>query len=262
MSITESDKPKIEPAKSGRSKCRECQEKIQKDILRVGIPYPFTTPKGEVITSYRYYHLECTPSYSIPDVISALKEKPLEDDDQQNEILEQLKQKFEKSPSKGSRSGPRRSYPFIERSKSSRGKCKQCDMKIEKSELRVAEPTLVELDDDRKFTSNHYFHINCYLQHSDNPEASLTDLIAKSTNTITEEEISTIKDQFSDLLSTDSSLKEVLALISIDPLQITTIQKYAKEKGVNFTLVEKAIERGLMRGTYFKPTPETVQKLT
>jgi hypothetical protein len=261
MSNASSDKPKIESAKSGRSKCRGCQEKIEKGVLRVGIPYPFTTPKGEVITSYRWYHPTCTPPYNIPDVISELEKEPLEDEDQKKKILEHLKQIFEKSPSRDSRREPRRTNPFIEHSKSSRGKCKTCDAKIEKDELRVAEPTLVELDNGRKFSSNRYFHVNCYLQTIDNPETVVDDLITNSSSTISDDDILYIKDLFSDLFSNGSSLEEVLALIKEDPIQLSKLKKLAKEKGIDFSTVEKAIERGLAQGIYFKPTPKSIQKL-
>jgi hypothetical protein len=53
--------PKIERAKSSRSTCRTCKQKISKDIYRVGIPYQFTRPDGEEITSYGSYHPECVP---------------------------------------------------------------------------------------------------------------------------------------------------------------------------------------------------------
>ena len=91
MSKNESEIPKIEYAKSGRAKCRGCQNKIQKEMLRVGISYPYTTPKGEVITSFRYYHMECIPNFNVPDVISALEKKPMEDSDLQNRIIKQFK---------------------------------------------------------------------------------------------------------------------------------------------------------------------------
>jgi hypothetical protein len=196
-------------------------------------------------------------------VILAFEKKPIEGLDEQNKIITQLKKKFERKPEKKDTPSLNHSISFIEHSKSSRGKCKKCDIKIERDELRVAKPTPVELDDGRKFTSNQYFHLDCYVQNSENPRFLLEELIKKSQdkNSIAEDDIDLIKGQFSDLLSGDSSLNELLNLLGTDALPLKKLKQLAKEKGVNFTLVEKAIERGLLQGIYFKPTPDTIQKL-
>ena len=76
MSETKTEPPKIEPAKSGRSTCKGCREKIAKEVIRVGSPYQFASPSGNERTGFSWYHLECTPGYVIPEAINSLKENP------------------------------------------------------------------------------------------------------------------------------------------------------------------------------------------
>ncbi|MHA1444727.1 MAG: PARP-type zinc finger-containing protein, partial [Candidatus Hodarchaeales archaeon] len=122
MSETKTELPKIEPAKSGRSKCKGCQEKIIKDTIRVGSSYQFTSPSGSEFTGYSWYHLRCTPGYIIPEALSFLKENPLEDDDQQKNTLSTLKQMFKDKPKGKSQRQRGVKSPFFEYAKSSRGK--------------------------------------------------------------------------------------------------------------------------------------------
>ena len=46
----------VEPAKSGRAKCRACKEKIAKDALRIGVKV--IDPASDLETM-KWYHLEC-----------------------------------------------------------------------------------------------------------------------------------------------------------------------------------------------------------
>ncbi|MHA2155189.1 MAG: PARP-type zinc finger-containing protein [Candidatus Hodarchaeales archaeon] len=263
MSNDRSDNPKVEFAKSGRSKCRGCQEIITKATPRIGVPSPFTTPKGEVITSYRYYHVGCTPRYIVQDIISFLTKENLEDSDLQKDTLASLNQILKKEPLKETRSEQQTEKSFLEYAKSSRGKCRECEEKIEKDTVRVAEPTLVELDDGRKFTSKKYFHLNCHLTNVNDPKSELTILIEVSLEkkTIQEEQALQIKQKYADLDEKAMGVDEILAGIGSEAINFSVLRSIAKEKGVQFELIEKAIDRGLMRGEYFKPTSDTVQKL-
>ncbi len=264
MSSDRSDNPKVEFAKSGRSKCRGCQEKISKDIPRIGIPSPFTTPKGEVITSYRYYHVKCIPRYAIQDVISFLTKEKLDDSNLQNDTLASLNQMLQTEPSKEIKSEQQIQEPFLEYAKSSRGKCRHCEEKIEKNSLRAAEPALVELDDDRRFVTHKYYHLDCYLNNSNEPKTLINTLIDISLNkqTIDEGQVEEIKGRFSDLYAEGTGVDEILATIGVEAVTFTILRSRAKEQGVKFEQIEKAIDRGLVQGEIFKPTPDTVQKLS
>ena len=51
--------PFLQLSPSSRAKCRKCKKIIEKNDLRVGFPYSFRLPSGEVTQSYRWYHIDC-----------------------------------------------------------------------------------------------------------------------------------------------------------------------------------------------------------
>ena len=263
MSETKTQPSKIEPAKSSRSTCKECRQKIMKDNIRVGNPYQFNSPKGDVLTGYSWFHLECTPSYVIPEVINSLKENPLEDGDQQKEILSTLNRMFKDKPKRESQGQKKDDSPFFERAKSSRGKCRKCEEKIEKGEIRVAEPAMVELEDGRKFSSHKYYHQKCFFDSREDPKSSLNLIIKKSLakKSIDKDDVKEIEEEFADLFQSDSRISDLLTLIGSEPIKTQFLRDKSIEKGIDFKLVEKAIERGMIKGLYFNPTPDMIQKL-
>jgi poly [ADP-ribose] polymerase len=263
MSETKSETPKIEPAKSSRSTCKECRQKIMKDKIRVGNPYQFNSPKGDVLTGFSWFHLECTPGYVIPEVINSLKESPLEDKDQQKEILSTLNRMFKDKPKMEAQEQKKADSPFLERAKSSRGKCRKCEEKIEKGEIRVAEPAMVELENGRKFSSHKYYHQKCFFDNIEDPKSSLTSIIKKSLakKSINEDDEKEIENEFADLFQSDSKISDLLSLIGSEPIKIQLLRDKSHEEGINFKLVEKAIERGMIKGLYFNPIPDMIQKL-
>ena len=264
MAQDRTDDPKIELAKSGRSTCRTCQKKIPKETPRVGIPFPFTTPSGEVVASYRYYHIDCTPRYKIPEVISFLKRESLEKNDLYETILHELENLSEKGELKGENLDFNPNDPFLQLSKSSRGKCRKCKEKIEKDTVRVAVPSLVELDDGRKFFSNKYYHLICFVDQIENIEVDFKRLVDKSqsANYITEDEANAIKSEFGSYFNSDIRIEKILAEIKTSPIKLKVLKDLSVEKKIDFQLVEAAIEKGLMKGEFFKPTKDTIQKLT
>ncbi len=263
MSSERLDDPKVEFAKSGRSTCRGCHEKIPKDIPRIGIPSPFTTPKGEVITSYRYYHVKCTPRNEVPSVVNYLTTNTLDSSDLQQDTLAILNEMLKGKSSEGSSSEQPIQNPFLEYAKSSRGKCQECEEKIEKGTIRAAQPTIIELDDGRKFVSQKYAHIDCFLNKARDPKDMLEKLfkISLEKKTISEDEEDQIRVNFSDLDQKSTGVDDIIATIGNEPVEITQLRDLSKEQGVDYKIVQKAIDRGLMRGEYFMPTPDTVQKL-
>lgn len=365
-------KPKIEPAKSGRASCRFCNKKILKDELRIGIPFPFTTPDGKTVTSYGYYHIECSPPDKIDSILEILPTIPSLDPeikDQINKKLENLLKDTKSSEIKemkvldlspssrtihmtfriiekgkgrtvvikeeehrvadikiGDETGTINltlwdevinqvkegktykikngyinvfqgrmrlelgswgsledtdevikldsinmtvdrsqfmSIPFIEPSKSSRGACRICEKKIEKGNFRVAEPSEVELEDGRKFSSHKFFHVRCYLESSSEAKAMFNDLVrtSKDRKSLSHIEIQKLEDEFQVYLSADDAAAIVLAMITEEPIEIESLKEIAKEKGVQFNLVKQAIKNGLLNGVYFEPSSGLIQKL-
>ena len=119
------------------------------------------------------------------------------------------------------------------------------------------------MDDGRKFFSHKFFHVKCYLESVSEVQSILHDLIQTSLNKrrILQEEVDNIKNDLQELLSVNKTAAAVLALISEDPIELEFLKKVAKEKEIPFGSVKKAIEKGLLNGVYFEPTPGKIQKL-
>ncbi|MHA2074887.1 MAG: PARP-type zinc finger-containing protein [Candidatus Hodarchaeales archaeon] len=251
------DDPKLEKAKSSRSTCRTCGQKILKDIYRVGIPYQFTRPDGEKITSYGWYHPKCVPFNSIQSTMNILENTMTIESKDKKELLSFLKKKKEDQEEVLQK-------PFIEISKSARGTCKKCDKKIKKEVYRVAEPTEVDLEDGRKFFSNKLYHIECYLKSDSHSTMMLEKLIKNSLKRKTirsRSEADLLEKRLSKDLSIATINEKILALISENPMQVEKLRVLAEEKGINYQSVKKAIEEGLLQGILFEPIRGTIQKL-
>ena len=262
MPAEKAEIPIIEPAKSGRAACRNCRRKILKGEYRIGIPYQFTRPDGETFSSYGYYHPECAPKEKIESIFKILEAATAIDTVNAVQIRESLRKRLEERD-ESPKTPSLLQKPFLETSKSSRGNCRICEKKIQKGIFRVVEPTQVELDDGRKFFSHKFYHVKCYLESVSEVQSIFHDLIQTSLNkrSILQEEADNIKNDLQDLLSANETATAVLALISEDPIEVEFLKKIAKEKGIPFGSVKKSIERGLLNGVYFEPTPGKIQKL-
>lgn len=231
--------------------------------FRIGIPYQFTRPDGETVTSYGYHHPECSPQDTIKTLLEILGSSTSIDSDDKVKIAKSLKKRQEESgESPQSRSAVTRKS-FLESSKSSRGACRICEKKIEKGVFRVAEPTQVELDDGRKFFSHKFFHVKCYLESVSEVKPIFRDLIQTSLQrkSILQEEADKLEMDFQEFLSADETAAVVLKFVSEEPIELETLKKIAKEKEVTFSTVKKALEKGLLNGIFFEPTPGKIQKL-
>ncbi len=251
------DHPKIERARSSRSSCRTCGQKILKDIYRIGIPYQFTRPDGEKITSYGWYHPECVPFNSIQPTVNILESDMTIEPKEKKQIIGSLKKTKEEQVEVLQR-------PFIEISKSGRANCKKCDKKITKKVYRVAEPVEVDLEDGRKFFSNKLFHIECYLKSASDSNLILTKLIDTSLKRKTiksRSEAELLEKRLNKVFSIANINESIFALIGENPMQVETLRTLAEEKEINFKVVKKAIEEGLLQGRLFEPSPGMIQKL-
>ena len=251
------DHPKIERAKSSRSTCRTCGQKIVKDIYRIGIPYEFTRPDGEKITSYGWYHPECVPFNSIQPTVDIVESDMTIESKEKKEIISSMKKNKEEQVEVLQR-------PFIENSKSGRATCKKCDEKIKKKVYRVAEPVEVDLEDGRKFFSNKLFHIECYLKSVSDSTLILNKLIETSLKRKTiksRSEAELLEKRLSKLLTIANINESIFALIGENPMQVETLRALAEEQKINFKLVKKAIEEGLLQGLLFESSPGMIRKI-
>ena len=122
----------IEVAKSGRSTCRGCRQKIEKGVLRFGeeVPNMFSEEGG---TTFRWWHLECgaTKGKLANEVRDALKSYP-------GEVPERAK--LDEVIAKNLHAD----YPYAERAPNGRAHCRVCSETIDKGSLRVAFERIVE----------------------------------------------------------------------------------------------------------------------
>lgn len=144
----------IEVAKSGRSTCRGCREKIAKDVLRFGeeVPNLFSEEGG---TTYRWWHLACAAEKGklANEVRDALKSFPGEVPNRAE--LDKLIEEHLHAD-----------YPFAERAANGRAKCRVCAQPLEKGALRVAFERVVETGMGLQRGAG-YVHPKCTMEFED-----------------------------------------------------------------------------------------------
>ena len=148
----------IEPASSGRAKCRACGRPIGKGELRLGerLPNPFAD-EGEMTL---WFHLDCA-AYKRPEPLLEALGECTEGIDRQEWLADIARKSLE-----------HRRLPRIdgaERAPSGRASCRSCREKIAKDEWRLR---LVFYDEGR-FSPGGFIHASCagaYLETSDTAE--------------------------------------------------------------------------------------------
>lgn len=137
----------IEPAASGRAKCRGCGEKIAKDELRLGARLPNPFVEGELTL---WLHLPCG-AFKLPEAfLEALSETTL-DVDNSSDLSEAAKQSL-----------AFRRLPRLDRASKAptgRAKCRRCKESIDKGAWRIG---LVFFDDvEGRFQPGGFIHAAC-----------------------------------------------------------------------------------------------------
>jgi Poly(ADP-ribose) polymerase and DNA-Ligase Zn-finger region len=140
----------IEPASSGRAKCRRCREKIDKGALRFGERVPNAFGEGEATL---WYHLACAAEKRPEKLAAALREhagEPLE--------LGEL----ERAIADGVENPKLSAVVRAEHAPTGRARCQHCREKIDKDVLRVA----YERDEEPMgMASVSYVHATCAAAH-------------------------------------------------------------------------------------------------
>ncbi len=138
----------IEPASSGRSKCRGCGQKIEKDVMRLGerLPNPFSDKQDMT----HWFHLECA-ALKRPDTwLETIENFSRTIDSDERERLDVL-------ATAGVTHKRLSRVNGAERASSGRAKCRHCKESIEKGSLRIS---LVYYEDGR-FNPSGYIHPGC-----------------------------------------------------------------------------------------------------
>jgi hypothetical protein len=138
---------KIEPAKTGRSKCRKCRDKIEKDSLRMGIiSYQFDSDG-----SWSWYHLNCGAGLN-PEGFDAA----VEEFDGEIEGIEEMRAEARKAARKNL-------MPRVEAAPSGRAACVACSEKIApKGTLRVV---MAREEEEGVPPRAAYVHVGCAAKH-------------------------------------------------------------------------------------------------
>jgi hypothetical protein len=136
----------IETAGTGRAKCRQCQEKIEKGALRFGEKVPNPFGEGE---STHWFHLACAAEKK-PDKLHAALQSFSGELPNRAE-LEQIAAEGAKNPKLAA-------IVRAEHAPSGRAACQHCHEKIGKGELRVAFEREAE---PAGMAANAYVHLKC-----------------------------------------------------------------------------------------------------
>ncbi|MHA1972134.1 MAG: hypothetical protein ACTSW1_04005 [Candidatus Hodarchaeales archaeon] len=255
--MSETRKPFLEAAKSGRAKCRGCQEKINKGEVRVALPYSFTMKDGREIETYRYYHIRCVPPYKVSSVLEILQETEFLD----FKKLEIIKKDLEAARSKQKQKVS--TNPYIEISPSSRATCKICKEKIIKGEFRVSKPLTVELEDGRIFQRKTYYHFKCYLSKEDNFDLVVNNLVEESIKRklVDEEELKKLVKSLDMMKNSKKQADDFLSLLNKDPKSFDELKRIGKEFGLDESKLRQILEEKINSGEIFQLKPGFYQKL-
>jgi hypothetical protein len=128
----------IENARSGRSKCKTCQRKIDADILRIGV-----LVDGRFGQGYMWHHLTCGAKRLLEQVEEAYEQEAwlnakVPPDPEDLPSLEKLRSLAEKAgEEREKKEKAKKTIPYAEIAPSNRSKCKQSGEAIDKGAVRI-----------------------------------------------------------------------------------------------------------------------------
>ena len=171
----------IEPAKSGRAKCRKCREKIDKGDLRFGhaLASQFSDEPA-----YQWYHLKCAAEKVAADLATTLSTYTgdIPDRAEIDELISQNRRKQKPT-----------TFPYADIASSARSSCQVCETKIEKGEFRVAIEREIDAGGFTRMGAG-YLHVNCAREYEDTPD-DLVDEIRRNSISLEESEIDDVVQQ-------------------------------------------------------------------
>ena len=128
----------IENARSGRSKCKTCQRKIDAEVLRIGV-----LVEGRFGQGYMWHHLNCGAKRLLEQVEEAYEQEAwlnakVPPDPEDLPSLEKLRALAEKAgEEREKKEKAKKTIPYAEIAPSNRSKCKQSGEAIDKGAVRI-----------------------------------------------------------------------------------------------------------------------------
>lgn len=176
----------IEPAASGRAKCRGCGKPIAKGELRFGerLPNPFAD--GEMTL---WFHLVCS-AYKRPESLDEVLQGPppdIEDIDTLRSIVA-----FGLEHHRVARIGS------IEKAPSARARCRHCREMIEKDDWRI--PLL--FFEEGMFNASGFVHLDCAAAYFET--ADIAEVIEQFSDELDRNDLKSIQDRLAHSPATDS----------------------------------------------------------
>lgn len=141
--------PSIEPAPTGRAKCRACTKLIAKGSLRLGdaVPNPYADEEGA--EAMHWYHPVCA-AYKRPEAFLKAVE-------QSGQAIEEGREALEAAARLGIEHRRVARVDRAERAASGRAACRSCKAPIEKGAWRIA----LDFYEDGRFAPSGFIHLGC-----------------------------------------------------------------------------------------------------
>lgn len=138
----------VEPAASGRARCRACGEKISKGALRLGerLPNPF----GEGEATY-WFHLKCA-AFRRPELLVELESEPPSVPEWESLMATAARGVAHYRVARIARG---------ELSPTGRARCRHCKERIERGQWRLA----LEIWQEARFNPMGFLHVACSLSY-------------------------------------------------------------------------------------------------
>ena len=135
----------IEPAASGRAKCRGCGERIDKSALRFGLVIDNPFREGEA--TY-WFHLACGACRRSQEFTEALQTSAVELED---------RARLAAAAEAGAAHPRLQRLAGVQRDPSGRARCRQCRETIDKGAFRLQ----LQIWEDTRFSAMGFVHIGC-----------------------------------------------------------------------------------------------------
>ncbi|XP_071730109.1 polynucleotide 3'-phosphatase ZDP [Rutidosis leptorrhynchoides] len=162
MSSPSATKIIAEYAKSGKSSCKKCSEKIDSKSLRLGLK--IKDPRGYDNTKWHHFHCFFSmDSVSVPEVesIEGFSQLTESDQDKLKKIVSEGDQpdtKTDEDEESAHEKNVTNEKIVVEYAKSGRSSCKKCPEKIESKSIRLGYSSW----DPRGFENTKWYHLDCF----------------------------------------------------------------------------------------------------